>query len=821
MAGAGARGASRMSFKRPRSTPDDDLATILKNFAIENVAMPGLAGLEAVTDIISRPQTGLSEAYGEYEEGGGVSDVLEGLWRGVSKGYKEAEHPLVEERLVPHQEGEGWKRQLLRGLAGGIADPTVIFGGSIAKLAGKGALVAGRAAKGMKTVKRLADTDAAQMVSRAVFGTDYNVARFGERAGFKGGGKEAVERATRGNEQFRELSELRKYNIGETIKRLGIDVNDEAFMARVTKAHRSGSINSPTKESMFARVLTENYDDYFSQITKFKDDVGDIFTTFDTATGKSVPLVRWKKGEFGPQFLKSEIAEKLATKRGTSEATEELMKRQGLTRAQAERIVNFETGNMKKAGNIEYARVRFGADIFEQNALKNYLRYVDQVEHRMAMAGEFGIKGGKLKELMQGAENAGLTGKTIETFTKGVNKRFEPTPLAGIAPTVLGFQVLTKLGPTSVINQMGQHANNIVLQGLGNYVKSWGKLISRDPKTAQRAAISVRGGLHAQMEQLFSELGAAGGGGIVPKLGSKWLGGIGFKFFDALPRKLASAGGIPTAENAVKKALLKGSTWDHLAKLKITDDLAELGIRKADFNKFVENGKFRGFDDSMKNRLGLKASKLTQFEPDFLSLPPMWQSPEMRIVMQFRSFINEQTRFLWGSVMKPAIRYLDTNGVAGSIKPLKRALIMYPIAGQGVAVARELTKEVAARALGAKRNKRYERKFDYDHPIAQFAKDSLFVGAFGIGGDILEQAARGNLMGWALGPTVGDVTGMVEGGFEQMASGELPEMQDVAEFGARHVPGRRLFPLTPKELTTASTKRGLPGSFREWMEQRQ
>lgn len=784
----------------PTAEPDytDKLASLLKDFAVENVAKPGLAVLGAAGDILSRPAYGVSEAYGEYAEGGGASDVLEGLVRGVSGGFEEAEHPTLGERIVPEQEGEGFGRKVARFGADVVTDPLILFGGPISKGVGKLGIAAGRFAKGSKLAKRFGETDIAQSMSRALLGGDYNVATFGGRSG-----KSAVGRARRGVEASRNMTAASHARVEAAMKALGVPKKSDEFWKGVTKALEGGT-EVGELEGQMARVFRKEYDIWKENFSRFKDDVGDVFETFNPMTGEYAPFI--PEANYSPRFLKGDIASKLTTKRAISEQTVKLAKQLKITHAQAERIIRYETGGIKRAGNIEYARAwATNENVFEGNALKNFIRYTDQVSNRYAMAQQFGVKGERLTKLMQGAEDAGLSSKSIETFTQGVNKRFEPTPLAGLAPAILGFQVLSKLGPTSVIAQFGQHVNVVAQQGVGRYVK--GLLsISTDPAMAQRAAMTVRGGIQHQLEQLLGRAGAEGSGGRVSGLASKYLGAIGFKWADALPRRIAFAGAIPTAKNAVRKA----AKW--------SDDLAELGVSKADFDIFKATGRFT---EQVENKIGLRAAKLTQFEPDFLSLPPMWQSPEMRVVMQFRSFIHEQSRFLWQGVMKPAIKYLDTNGKAGSVKPLMRALVMYPVAGQGVAMARELMKEMSARALGAKRNKRYKRKFDYDHPIAQLAKDSLYVGAFGIAGDILEQAARGNLMGWIAGPTIGDVTGMVEGGFGQMMSGELPEMQDVAEFGARHVPGRRLFPLTPKELTTASTRRGLPGSFREWMEQRQ
>ena len=790
----GAIRGQAQAYRRQSSKND----SLFPSFA--DVAGPALSALGAVGDVLSRPAYGLSEAYGEVAEGGGATEALGGLLRGVTGGYKEAEFPTLGERIVPEQEGEGFGRKVARFGADVVTDPLVLFGGPLTKGIGKAGLAAGRAVKATKAVQRFGKSDIAQSMSRAVFGTDYNVAKFGGRHG-----QAAVGRARRGVETARNLTAPQQMRIDSAMKSLGVKANDDAFWARVTEALEGGELSGLTKESAMAKVLRSEYDDWGTKFSRFVDDAGDQFETFNVRTGKSSPFK--PEANYSPQFLKEEIASKLVTKRGITEQTEKLAKQLGVTKTEAARIIEFETGGLKKAGNIEYARTAANADVFERNALKNFLRYGNQVSNRLAMAQEFGVKGGRLTELLEGASAKGLARETIQTFRHGINKKFEPSPLAEIAPALLGLQVLTKLGPTSVIAQFGQHMNTVVQQGVGGYVKGLLK-ISTDPAVAKRAAMTVQGGIQAQMEQLLGRAGAAGG--VTSGLASKYLGAIGFKWADAVPRRIAFAGAIPTAEKAVAKAIQKGAGW--------SDDLAELGVRKFDFDEFARAGKF---STQTENRIGLRAAKLTQFEPDFLSLPPMWQSPEMRVMMQFRSFINEQTRFMWKAVMKPAIKYLDTNGASGSIKPLTRALVAYPIAGQGVAGARELVREVSARAIGAKRNKRYKRKFDYDHPLAQLAKDSLYVGAFGIAGDILEQASRGNLLGWVAGPTIGDVSGMVESGISTgggMLGGEFPGMQDVAEFGARHVPGRRLLPLTPKELTTASTRRGFPGAVRERFE---
>ncbi len=773
--------------------------SIFPSFA--SIAGPALATVGAVGDILSRPAYGLSEAYGEFAEGGGAGDVLEGLGRGLTGGYEEAEHPTFGERIVPVEEDEGFGRKVARFGADVVTDPTMLLGGPVVKGLGRGALAAGRAVKGTKAVQRFAQTDLAQSMSRGIMGTDYNIARYGGEAG-----DAAVKGASRGVEVARNMSAPQHMNIEAAMKTLGVKANDDAFWTRVTKHIEGGDFTG--KEGAMARVFRREYDFWDKKLASFKDEFDDVFETFNPMTGETAPYI--SEANYAARYLKPEIADQLVTKRGASKAAEELAEKLSITRGQADRIIKFETGQMKKAGKVEYARIAENSDVFDQNALRNFVRYSDEVSNRYAMAREFGIGGGKLKSLMQGAEDAGLSKATIETFTKGVNKRFEPSPLADIAPALLGWQVLTKLGPTSVIAQFGQHVNIMVQQGVGKYVKGLME-ISTDPRMAQQATMAVKGQLK-QVEQLLGRAGAEGGGSFIAKAASKYLGLIGFKRADAYPRAIAFAGGIATAKQALTKSIRSGVGW--------SDDIGkQFGISKVEFNYFAKTGKFPPATESRiglkadellspaETRIGLRAAKSTQFEPDFLSLPPMWQSPEMRVAMQFRSFIHEQSRFLWKGVMEPAIKYIDTKGTSGSVKPMMRALVAFPIAGQGVAAAREFIREISARVTGAKRNKRYKRKFDYDHPLAQLAKDSLYVGAFGIGGDILEQASRGNLLGWIAGPTITDVAGLAEGGLETMGEalgGDFPGFEDAATFGAKHMPGRRLLPLTPRELGGAA-----------------
>ena len=758
------------------------------------VAAPALSVLGAVGDIFSRPAYGVSEAYGEATEGGqDVTSTLEGLLRGVTGGAAEAKYPTLGERIVPEQEGEGLGRKVARFGADIATDPLVLFGGPVFKAAGKGAVAAGRLAKGSRIGEAVIGSDAMQGLSSLIMGTEWALPKYGKTAG-----KILGTKARRGTNLSEKIRVPRETSFMQKAQQLGFDnLDDMTAWERVFEVAEKGKSSGVPAIDEMADFIARQYRALGKGAARFKDYNGKGFTVLDITTGERVPFHMLPETHgHAPQMWKKEILQAASTKEGLKKEAARIAKETGMDLKEVTKHLEHATGRtarrgakgIRRAGNLEYMRTGVIPEAMQdRNAASVFLRYLKQYADRVGYASEFGVDNKRLHMLVDTAIERGLSKKTAQMVEDAIEGRHVESPLGKAASGILGFQVLTKMGPTSTISQLSQHANTIVREGVRNYVKGLWR-ISTDSGLRQRSLQAVNASSRRALEEFLGKEG----GGLLSDTARDWLKVTQFTRMDEGARRVAFGAGIATAEQKAAQAVTKG--------LGFTDELKKLGLNEAEFRFFQRTGKFT---PGAESRIGVQAAKASQFAPDYLSLPPLWQSPEMKVAMQFRSFIHQQTRFLWKDVMEPAIKYMDTGGKQGSLAPLSRALLAFPIAGQGVAATRELYREASARALGVKRDTRYKRKFDYDHPLAQLARDSLYVGAFGLGGDILEQASRGKLLDWMAGPTLTDLTGGFEGAVGlagNMAEGKYPTFEDAATFGARHLPGRRLVPLTPSEL---------------------
>lgn len=765
---------------------------------VGTLARAPLTALGIAGDVLSRPSQGLSEAYGEVEAGGGATDALEGLLRGITSTRKGLKYPSIAERIVPVEKDERLSRKVARFGADIATDPlSWLPVGLGAKVVGKAGIKAARSLGATKLAKTLGETGAAQSVARAVAGLDYSLERYGGRAG-----KWAAKKAARGHDEERALYSAGSGALEDVLKTLRVKPKEaDAIGRQVTDVLETGKLSSDPRVNEAARFLRKEYDDWRNTLRTFRDKKGQGFMEFDIQTGQARPF-QGVQGPFAPQVLTKEAVQRARTASGLRQEAKDLAAQLNITTKEAVRMLEFETGRVKRAGNIEYLRHgQVPAHLLERNAFAVYDRYLRQSSKRLAYAKQFGVEHKSLNKALEMASDKSLgntlSTKTIEKFRNAIEGRYEESALAGVAPKILGYQVLTKMGPTSTIAQLSQHSNTIVAHGLGSFVKGLWR-VGTNPAERDTAYKAIAGQVRGELDEFMGKQFGEGAGGHIGDLATGYLKVTQFARADRGARIIGAASGKALAERLAADAVRTGKG--------LTDDLAKRGITQADLQHFAQTGKF---SPDAARRIGAKASEITQFAPSYLSLPPMWQTPEMRIAMQFRSFIHQQTRFLHREIMKPAIKWVETDGKAGDIKPLLRALIAYPVAGQGVAAAREFVQGNMARFGGVERKK--ERKFDYDHPIAQLAKDSIYVGAFGMAGDILQQAAQGRLGDYLLGPTITDITGTFERGVKTVgkaAEGEYPGVEDVLTTGARHVPFRRVVPLTPQEIAKGLMRLG-------------
>ena len=798
-----------------------------KRAAIET-GMVGLRGLEGVVDILERPAISLSEAYGDITEGeeGGES-TFDAWWRGLTEGREKKKYPTFAERIVPEEEGEGFGRKAVRFGAELATDPTSYFGVGLAKgLGGKALAPIARGARAIAAtdlMQTVGHSAAAQSFSRMVVPAMNHIAYHGGAAGKAiTVGFDVADRARRKKVQ----PFIRRFD--QEVKRLGLAGRKNEQRRKAVRHVIEGTLDQELPSGITREMINDPAVRELASVTRRGlDAIGEEIEGFrylgEGATKGSGFTMKMDDGSVRPfSMLENYFPDMLAEKpmqdlvgsakarkvaenlssAGAKRQAEELAKKHGITLGQATELQRRYSGQAVRFGNIEMPRKsRTPVKIREDDVAKVFTRYADESFRRLEFSREFGVglerltgdvvKGKRTPGLFQQAEDFGLSGKTIQDVTE-VIRGIAPESFLGVqklAPYVMAFQVLTKLGPTSTLSNLSQQTNIIVREGVSNYIRGLVKL-ARDEGVRTRSLDAVESGIRNQVQDLIGEHTD----NWASQAATKWLGGVGFNLAEQANRRVGYAGGVASIEQALKRAIKKAGPGASPADiLKADPTLARaMGTIKAhDVNFYRATGKL---SNAAEKRVGFEAAEATQFTTNYLDLPSAHRSPEMKIAMQFKNFVYQQTRFLMRDVMSPAATWMESGGQRGTIQPLMRAMVMYPAAGASVAAIREVYAEKVANTLGVER--RFGRKVDEDHPVWQLVQDSLYVGSMGMAGDMLEQAKRGNLMEWAAGPTGADI-GVILGGLEKLSQGKPVDPVSAA---TKFIPGRRAIPLAPTEV---------------------
>jgi len=451
---------------------------------------------------------------------------------------------------------------------------------------------------------------------------------------------------------------------------------------------------------------------------------------------------------------------------------------------EAERILSRVAGP-RRAGNIEYARV-VNLPEYEKDPLKALPRYFEQVFNRLEYARHFGISGGVLDDLLKGTVTKRVPTKAggfrkLSGITANDAKLVRDTILghppnrSGLeraAKSVMAYQVMTKMGPLSAISNISQNLNTIMREGGVNFLQ--GILRGTTKEGSRQGAIAFSGGVH---EALLQVIGGSG------KWARRWLSWSGFTGAERINRLLGANAGIIAAERLLRQS---GG--------KLTDDLIRRGLTVDDIPKVMANNWKLPTD--IGDRVGMLASNATQHVTRLKDIPLAWQSPGMRMAVQFKSFVYQQTRFMFREIVNPALKFFQTNGKEGAIGPLLRSVAAFGLGGQVVAHLRDQAKSLSAAVLRMEHDPREPVPDDW---ALRAIEDALQLGALGAAGDLVARAAQRDVKGWVLGPTAGDVFDIMElltgAGVKAYKEREI----DMTAFGRqalRHVPG--ISPILPK-----------------------
>ena len=246
---------------------------------------------------------------------------------------------------------------------------------------------------------------------------------------------------------------------------------------------------------------------------------------------------------------------------------------------------------------------------------------------------------------------------------------------------------------------------------------------------------------------------------------TKFLRGTGFLAVEKLQRRLAANMGRAYTQHMMDtraKLLLtrkrrKLSNKEKSLLQKTEDGMTEMGIS-------LREGDPRISAQDM-NRSMQRFSNSVNFTATAHKLPIGTQTPYWKIARQFKSFAFFQGAFIKDNVIKPAMK--------GDFRP---AFVLLGAGGLG---------------MGTDEIRRFLKADDQEFTMLErYGRGFMAIGGLGIMLDTVNQVKYGKETAVAglLGPAVGDIASVVEGGYKigaKALEGEAPELEDASRIARK------------------------------------
>jgi hypothetical protein len=486
-----------------------------------------------------------------------------------------------------------------------------------------------------------------------------------------------------------------------------------------------------------ARWIRDYYRNNGLRFSNFTDARG---RKFMIQSQKGKPAIPFREGTLGPTYVSHFWDQKKAAK-GTA-AYDNLMnkmaKEQNISVEQAKMLFDEQLYSIpKKAANVEVAR-DFNAGGYMLDPLEVIPRYAHSTEYRIAFAERFGIKGDSLQRLVDDVIQEGKYMHNIREMAFGRNKN--DYGISDIINKVTGWQVLTKMGIGSTIANASQPINGGVMYGMGNMIRSIPKTFSKEGQKLAAGAYS---------KEVHNLLKAQAG---VPanSAASKYLEVVGFGPVERWNGFWSAVMGDTAAKNLVAKLPMA----DKKQATAILNKLKAWGADPKELDVIAATGVLTPRSQQL---IASKAVEMTQHAVRWEQMPMVWQNDWARIMLQYKNFAYNQTRFILGQVMQPAFEFAGSLGRRGDIKPFLRMVPLFVGAGEAVTHLKDLVRAAPRGVLTGDYEKQREYFWNSDDWMLSMMRDTLMVGSAGMMGDLWESAERGKLPEWIMGPTISDV----------------------------------------------------------------
>jgi hypothetical protein len=346
---------------------------------------------------------------------------------------------------------------------------------------------------------------------------------------------------------------------------------------------------------------------------------------------------------------------------------------------------------------------------------------------------------------------------------------------------VRDFNIVTKLG-VMVAENMGQISFTATKMGIRNTLKAVKDIVNPATREATLESVTRWGVL---VEDAVKVLEAESGRNFT----GRFLTGIGFRWSEKYLRATAAVAGKYHVEELLTK-LAKGPGSTALTRMswrKTVRQLDKYGIKKQTLIKegtsdltvngqrIVDSVVREGTDDAMLKAVhelaGFEGARATQFLADVMDNPVSWQSPEGKMLTQFKNFVTNSTKFAMRDILDeiahgnpgPAVRMLITGIAIGEITqdlkdvvtgrdPLKR--------GQEGYVRGVISEMFGLKSLPDNDQELFRvlgQKISTNDLASRSLENILAVGQMGMFWSMMQSAVSGGtlrVMQFAAGPTI-------------------------------------------------------------------
>ncbi len=429
-----------------------------------------------------------------------------------------------------------------------------------------------------------------------------------------------------------------------------------------------------------------------------------------------------------------------------------------------------------KSGNLEYSReADLPKEAYESDPVAALTQYITDTYRRINEVKNFGRSGEKLEEfydlINKEGKDASKARDIMEQILGTQKGKYD-----AITKPLREYQSGTKL-VTAFISNAGQPVNTITTKGLGNTLRSLGRIVTNSDEAVTKAVNSGNLTDDFLRESLNTKY-------------KSWVGKLPWmKAFGKVENfnRILDSNAAEFALNSMVKRFVKNPE-SKLAK-RILE--TQYGVDTA---KLLQEGTLQGDDFLRAINSGVRTS---QFRTRAQDLPQFLSEPDAKLFTQFKNFGFKQAQFVMDQVVKEAAQ--------GNPTPLIRYIIAGAAIGELINDSKQTTKNLGRTVVGLEPEQRD------NEGLNRVVENILATGGAGLLSDAYKKFSRGeyDVYGWVFGPTVSD---LIKGGVNigKALQGNIEPLEKQALQQIPYVGRPAAEAITPSNTGSSSRSGGSP-----------